>query len=59
MSNATRLGVGAVKALNDGEAGVVVGLHRSEVARTPLADVADRTKPIKTELLDLARVLAK
>lgn len=56
---ATRLGVGAVAAIADGEFGVLVGLVRSEVTRTPLADVAGKTKPIRTELLELARVLAK
>lgn len=55
----TRLGVGAVNALTEGEYGVLVGYQRSEITRTPLKDIAGRTKPIKTELLDLARVLAK
>lgn len=56
---ATRLGVAAVAALTAGEHGVLVGLQRSEVTRTPLGDVAGRTKPIKTELVELARILAK
>lgn len=55
----TRLGVGAVNALTSGDYGVLVGYQRSEITRTPLKDIAGRTKPIKTELLDLARVLAK
>jgi 6-phosphofructokinase 1 len=56
---ATRLGVAAVAALTKGEHGVLVGLQHSEVTRTPLEDVAGRTKPIRTELLELARILAK
>lgn len=56
---ATRLGVGAVKALSDGETGVLVGFQNNEVTRTPLADVVGRTKPMHTELLELARILAK
>jgi len=56
---ATRLGVGAVKALGDGETGVLVGWQRNEVTRTKLADIVGRTKPVHTELLELARVLAK
>jgi len=56
---ATRLGVSAVKALNDGEFGVLVGWQNSAVTRTPLAEVAGRTKAITTELVELARVLAK
>lgn len=56
---ATRLGVGAVRSLSDGETGVLVGWQKNEVTRTPLADVVGRTKPVDTELVELARVLAK
>ena len=56
---ATRLGVSAVKSLNNGETGVLVGYQKSEVTRTPLADIVDRIKPIDTELFELARILAK
>jgi 6-phosphofructokinase 1 len=56
---ATRLGVGATEALSEGEFGVLIGYQNGEVIRTPLAEVAGRTKPIGTELVDLARVLAK
>jgi 6-phosphofructokinase 1 len=53
------LGVHAVKCLNDGETGVLVGYQKNEVTRTPLADIVGRTKPMDTELLELARILAK
>lgn len=56
---ATRLGVGAVKALSEGETGVLIGVQKNEIARTKLADIVGRTKPIHTELLELARILAK
>jgi 6-phosphofructokinase 1 len=56
---ATRLGVGATVSLSKGEAGVLVGYENNDVIRTPLADVAGRTKPIGTKLVELARVLAK
>jgi 6-phosphofructokinase 1 len=56
---ATRLGVGAVKALSEGETGVLIGWQRNGVTRTPLADVVGRTKPMSTELVELARILAK
>src|ERR1700750_3298729 len=52
---ATRLGVNAVKSLNNGETGVLVGYHKNEVTRTPLADIVGRTKPTDTELFELAR----
>ena len=56
---ATRLGVHAVKALSDGETGVLIGVQKNEITRTPLAEVVGRIKGVDTELLDLARVLAK
>lgn len=56
---ATRLGVNAIKSLSEGEFGVLVGYQKGEVVRTPLADIAGRTKPIETELVELARILAK
>lgn len=56
---ATRLGVAAVRSLTDGEFGVLIGSQKGDVTRTPLADIAGRTKPIDTELVELARVLAK
>lgn len=56
---ATRLGVNALKALSEGEFGVLVGTQHGEVTRTPLAEIVGRTKPITAELVELARVLAK
>ena len=56
---ATRLGVNAVKCLSQGEAGVLVGYQKGEVTRTPLADIVGCTKSMDTELLELARILAK
>ena len=56
---ATRLGVNAVKSLSDGETGVLVGWQKNGVTRTPFADIVGRTKPVDTELVELARILAK
>jgi 6-phosphofructokinase 1 len=56
---ATRLGVNAVKALSQGDTGVLIGWQKNEVTRTPLAEVVGRTKPMDTELLELARILAR
>lgn len=56
---ATKLGVAAIKALSDGVSGVLIGEQKGEVARTPLDTIAGKTKPISTELIELARVLAK
>ena len=56
---ATRLGVAALMSLADGVAGVLVGEQRGEITPTPLAENAGRTKPISTDLIELARVLAQ
>jgi 6-phosphofructokinase 1 len=55
---ATRLGAAAVDRLARGESGVLVGTLCSEIASTPLADVAGRTRPADAKLLELARVMA-
>jgi 6-phosphofructokinase 1 len=55
---ATRLGDAAVGCLARGESGVLVGTLRGEIASTPLAEVAGRTRPARAELLELARVMA-
>jgi 6-phosphofructokinase 1 len=56
---ATRLGVNAVKALSDGETGVLIGYQKGEATRTPFVDIVGRSKPVDTELVELARILAK
>jgi hypothetical protein len=45
--------------LAKGQFGVLVGYEAGDVIRTPLEDIAGRTKPIGIELIELARVLAK
>ena len=55
---ATRLGAAAVDQLARGAPGVLVGLLSNEIAATPLAEIAGKTKPIDCGLLELARVLA-
>ncbi|MBY0380914.1 MAG: 6-phosphofructokinase [Xanthobacteraceae bacterium] len=56
---ATRLGVAALTSLAEGVSGVLVGEQRGEITRTPLVEIAGKTKPISTNLIELARVLAK
>jgi len=55
---ASRLGAEAVASLADGITGVLVGEVRGEIVRTPLAEIAGRTRPADTALIELARVLA-
>ncbi len=54
---ASRLGAGAVHAIERGEYGVLVGWVDSKVTTTPLEDVAGKTKAIDLELFELARIL--
>jgi 6-phosphofructokinase 1 len=55
---ATRLGAAAIEYLAQDQHGVLVGLSCNSIAPTPLADVAGRTRPADTALLELARVMA-
>ena len=55
---ATRLGAAAVETLAAGRYGVLVGIVRNEVLHTPLLEIAGRTRPVDTALLELARVMA-
>jgi len=56
---ATRLGTGAVEALAAGQQGVLVGMVKSAVVSTPLAEVVNVKKPLDTHLLELSHVLAR
>ena len=53
----TRLGAGAVDALDCGQTGVLVGMLDGKVSTTPLADIVGRQKPIDPALFTLARTL--
>jgi 6-phosphofructokinase 1 len=55
---ATRLGAAAVESLARGEKGMLVGLSCNAMASTPLADIAGRTRPADSSLLELARIMA-
>src|SRR5437868_10847017 len=50
---ATRLGAAAIECLARGETGMLVGILHNEMAVTPLADVAGRTRPADSKLLEL------
>jgi 6-phosphofructokinase 1 len=54
----SRLGAAAVECLADGVTGMLVGEVRGEIVRTPLGEIAGRTRPADTALIELARVLA-
>jgi 6-phosphofructokinase 1 len=55
---ATRLGAGAVAALDRGETGVLVGMINGQVTTTPYAEIAGKQKLVDPDLWALAHVLA-
>lgn len=55
---ATRLGAAATEHLARGEHGILVGMIRSEIVATPLAEVVTCRKPLDLRLLELAGILA-
>ncbi|MEP7286788.1 MAG: ATP-dependent 6-phosphofructokinase [Chloroflexota bacterium] len=55
----TRLGVAAVEALAQGEAGVLAGSLGGRIVTTPLEEIAGKIKPLDTSLIDLANMLAR
>ncbi|MDX1932855.1 MAG: ATP-dependent 6-phosphofructokinase [Capsulimonadales bacterium] len=54
---ATRLAADATDLLLSGTHGYLVGLKNGQLARTPIAEVAGRTKPLPDELIRLAEVM--
>ncbi|GIK29059.1 MAG: ATP-dependent 6-phosphofructokinase [Phototrophicaceae bacterium] len=55
----SRLAAHAMDCLAKGQYNVLAGQLGGKMAATPLAEVAGRTKPIPTELFELAEVLAR
>ena len=55
---ATRLGAGAIYAIERGDFGCLVGLVDGRVQTTPLKNIAGKQKELDLELLDLAGVLS-
>lgn len=54
---ASRLGAGAVDAIDRGEFGVLIGWVNNKLTITPLAEVVGKTKEIDLDLFELARIL--
>ena len=55
----SRMGAAAVKTLQQGQHGVLMGLIKGEIAATPLSEVVTQKKPLDTQMVALARTLAK
>lgn len=54
---ASRLGNGAIEAIDRGEFGVLVGLNKGQITTTPLDEVIANKKEISMEMVKLAKIL--
>lgn len=54
---ASRLGFGAIEAIDRDEYGVLVGLNKGGITLTPLAEIAGKTKTVSLDMIKLARIL--
>ncbi len=55
---ASKLGLGAIKALLNGHSKIMVGEHNREVVHVPLNKAAKHHNKVKPELIELAEILA-
>ena len=55
---ASRLGVGAIKALQEGQRNVMIGIKDDEVVYVPFCNAIKSAKPMKKELIDVLGILS-
>src|SRR3712207_972606 len=55
---ASRMGAAALKALSEGESGIMIGLEGRRMGRTPLNEVVGRARPLDPDTYEMAEVLA-
>ena len=55
---ASRLGVGAIQALKEGQRNVMIGIKNDEVVYVPFTNAIKSDKPIKKELIDVLGILS-
>ena len=55
---ASRLGVGAINALQDGQRNVMIGIRNDELVYVPFSQAIKSDKPIKKELIDVLGLLS-
>jgi 6-phosphofructokinase 1 len=53
---ATRFGIEAIDAVNDGEFGIMVALQGSQIVRVPIEDGVRQLKTVDPQLYDVASV---
>ncbi|MDY5327787.1 MAG: 6-phosphofructokinase, partial [Bacteroidaceae bacterium] len=55
---ASRLGVGAIQAILEGQRNVMVGIKNDEVVYVPFSNAIKSDKPVKKELIDVLALLS-
>lgn len=55
---ASRLGVAAVEALQEGQRNVMIGIHHEQLVNVPIAQAIKKDKPIDPELIHALTVLS-
>ena len=55
---ASRLGVGAIQALVDGQRNVMIGIRNDEIVYVPFSQAVKSEKPIKQDILDAQNILS-
>jgi 6-phosphofructokinase 1 len=55
---ASRMGTAAVKALSEGQSGVMIALRGRQMERIPLNEVVGRSRPLDPDIYEMAEVLA-
>ena len=55
---ASRMGTAAVKALAEGESGVMIGLRGRQMKRIPLVEVIGKLRPLDPDIYEMAEMLA-
>jgi 6-phosphofructokinase 1 len=55
---ASRMGTAAIKALSEGESGVMIGLQGRRMELLPLSEVVGRSHPLDPDIYEMAEVLA-
>jgi 6-phosphofructokinase 1 len=55
---ASRLGVGAVQAIKDGQRNVMIGIRNDEIVYVPFSLAVKSNKPLKRDLIDALNILS-
>lgn len=55
---ASRLGVGAIQAIKEGQRNVMIGIRNDEVVYVPFSNAIKSDKPVKKELIDVLALLS-